>query len=161
VLLELLEAMADSSQQPSAPILTGSTLSANSLPPAALDLASKLFNLARVGDTSALELYVTAGIPPNLTDSRGNTLLMLAAYHGHAKTVTMLLQHGADVDAANDRGQSPLAGAVFKGYADIVVILVKAGADVNGGMPSPIDTAKMFKREDLLEVMDSQTNKNV
>lgn len=40
--------------------------------------------------------------------------LMLAAYHGHAELVGLLIQHGADPNRVNDRGQSPLAGAVFK-----------------------------------------------
>lgn len=39
---------------------------------------------------------------------------MLAAYHGHADLVKLLIQHGADPNRVNDRGQSPLAGAVFK-----------------------------------------------
>lgn len=39
---------------------------------------------------------------------------MLAAYHGHAELVKLLIQHGADANRLNDRGQSPLAGAVFK-----------------------------------------------
>ena len=40
--------------------------------------------------------------------------LMLAAYHGHADLVDLLIQHGANPNRINDRGQSPLAGAVFK-----------------------------------------------
>jgi len=47
---------------------------------------------------------------------------MLAAYHGHAPLVKLLLQHGADPNSLNDRGQSPLAGAVFKGEADVVEV---------------------------------------
>ena len=43
-----------------------------------------------------------------------NRKLMLAAYHGHADLVKVLIQHGADPNRLNDRGQSPLAGAVFK-----------------------------------------------
>lgn len=39
---------------------------------------------------------------------------MLAAYHGHAELVALLLKHGADANRLNDKGQSPLAGAVFK-----------------------------------------------
>jgi ankyrin repeat protein len=39
---------------------------------------------------------------------------MLAAYHGHAELVKLLLQNGADPNRVNDRQQSPLAGAVFK-----------------------------------------------
>lgn len=40
--------------------------------------------------------------------------LMLAAYHGHADLVKLLMEHGADPNRLNDRGQSPVAGAVFK-----------------------------------------------
>ncbi len=39
---------------------------------------------------------------------------MLAAYHGHADLVKLLLDNGADPNRLNDRGQSPLAGAVFQ-----------------------------------------------
>jgi ankyrin repeat protein len=47
---------------------------------------------------------------------------MLAAYHGHALLVRLLIQHGADPNSLNDRGQSPLAGAVFKGEADVIEV---------------------------------------
>lgn len=45
---------------------------------------------------------------------------MLAAYHGHADLVKLLIQHGADPNQANDRGQSPLAGAVFKQESAVI-----------------------------------------
>lgn len=45
---------------------------------------------------------------------------MLAAYHGHAALVKLLIQHGADPNRVNDRGQSPLAGAVFKLESEVV-----------------------------------------
>lgn len=50
---------------------------------------------------------------------------MLAAYHGHADLVTLLLSHGANPNSLNDRGQSPLAGAVFKGEDKVVEVCVK------------------------------------
>jgi ankyrin repeat protein len=49
---------------------------------------------------------------------------MLAAYHGHAALVKLLLAHGADANSLNDRGQSPLAGAVFKGESDVVEVSI-------------------------------------
>ena len=91
------------------------------------------------------------GVPVNLTDASGNTLLMLAAYHGHAATVTMLAGRGADVDRVNDRGQSPLAGAVFKGEDAVVTALLQAGADPDAGTPTARETAEMFGRPDLME----------
>lgn len=122
------------------------------LPPAALDLAAKLFDLARSGTTPTLHHYLTAGIPPNLTNATGDTLLMLAAYHGHAATTQMLLDCGADPNVLNGRGQSPLAGAVFKGFEDVVGVLVGAGADVGAGQPNAVECARMFRREGVLEL---------
>jgi len=122
------------------------------LPPAALDLAAKLFDLAREGNTTTLQQYISAGVPKNLTNSTGDTLLMLTSYHGHAETVKMLLDAGADPNALNGRGQSPIAGAVFKGYEDVVKVLYDANADVLVGQPNAVDCARMFKRDRLLEL---------
>ncbi|WPG98287.1 putative ankyrin repeat protein [Acrodontium crateriforme] len=122
------------------------------LPPAAVELASKLFDFARAGKSSELEQYLEAGIPVNLTNHKGDTLLMLAAYHGHLETVTLLLDKGADVNGLNDRGQSVIAGAVFKGYDDVVRVLVDRGADVRVGQPSAVETAKMFKRDECMRL---------
>lgn len=124
------------------------------LPPEALDLAAKIFNLARSGSTSDLCAYVSAGIPPNLTNAAGDTLLMLAAYHGHAGTTKALLDEGADPNVVNDRGQSPIAGAVFKGWDDVVKVLLDGGADIRGGHPNALDCARMFKRDELLELFE-------
>ncbi|KAK8153637.1 ankyrin repeat protein [Phyllosticta citrichinensis] len=123
------------------------------LPPAALDLAAKLFDLARAGDAATLSAYLSAGVPANLTNHAGDTLLMLAAYHGRDAAVRALLARGADANTINGRGQSPLAGAVFKGHVDVVRALVEAGADADVGVPNAKDTAVMFKREDLFAVL--------
>ncbi|MFJ1757226.1 ankyrin repeat domain-containing protein [Kitasatospora sp. NPDC088134] len=115
-----------------------------------LALAGRLFEAARTGDTGLLTAYVDAGTPANLTNDRGDSLLMLAAYHGHAATVTALLERGAEPDRANDRGQTPLAGAVFKGATEVVDALLAHGADPYAGMPSALDAARMFGKDDLV-----------
>lgn len=127
--------------------------SPSDLPPAALDLAAKLFDLARSGSTDSLKAYIDAGVPPNLTNHAGDTLLMLAAYHDHPSTVSMLLSKHADPNVLNGRGQAPVAGAVFKGHKEVVEILVRAGADVSAGQPNALDTARMFRRQDLLGIL--------
>ncbi|GGP53952.1 MULTISPECIES: ankyrin repeat domain-containing protein [Streptomyces] len=119
--------------------------------PEVVELATKVFDLARTGDTEALTAYVEAGVPANLTNDRGDTLLMLAAYHGHAAAVAALVARDADPDRANDRGQTPLAGAVFKGEDAVIDALLAAGADPAAGTPSALDTARMFGKSDLLE----------
>jgi ankyrin repeat protein len=115
--------------------------------------ATRLFGLARAGETDQLSAYIDAGVDPNLANQKGDTLLMLAAYHGHAATVRALLEHGANPDRANDRGQTPLAGAVFKGEDAVVSALAAGGADPRAGTPSAVATARMFERTDLVELL--------
>ncbi|KAK4501986.1 hypothetical protein PRZ48_007797 [Zasmidium cellare] len=137
------------SSQPSSTDTSKSPIT--SLPPEALSLATKLFDYAREGATAPLSQYLTAGIPPNLTNHKGDTLLMLAAYHGHVETVTMLLDKGADANVLNERGQSPVAGAVFKGYEEVVRVLVESGrVDLEAGQPNAVEAARMFRREGML-----------
>ena len=93
---------------------------------------------------------------------------MLAAYHGHADVVKLLVQHGADPNRINDRGQSPLAGAVFKKEDAVIEVrrdmppcipqtvlspdsfqaLLQGGADPDYGNPSAMQCVAMFKQED-------------
>ncbi|MFJ8084706.1 ankyrin repeat protein [Streptomyces sp. SAI-170] len=120
--------------------------------PEVVELATKIFDLARQGQTDALAEYVDAGVPANLTNDRGDSLVMLAAYHGHADTVRALLARGAEADRINDRGQTPLAGAVFKGEEAVIRALLEGGADPSAGTPSAVDTARMFGKTDLLQL---------
>jgi hypothetical protein len=108
-------------------------------------------HFAREGMTGELAGFVDHGLPPDVQDVDGNTPLMLAAYHGHAATVSMLVERGADVDIRNSRDQAPIAGALFKGADEVVRVLIGAGADLDAGTPSGRDTAVMFDRLDLLE----------
>ncbi|MGY4919869.1 ankyrin repeat domain-containing protein [Streptomyces sp. 900116325] len=124
--------------------------------PEVVELATKVFDLARRGETETLAAYVDAGVPANLTNDRGDSLVMLAAYHGHAEAVTALVGRGADPDRANDRGQTPLAGAVFKAEDAVIEALLASGADPAAGTPSALDTARMFGKADLLELFGSR-----
>ncbi|TVT24831.1 ankyrin repeat domain-containing protein [Amycolatopsis acidiphila] len=128
-------------------------MSAEEPSPEMLDLGARVFGMARSGQAETLGAYVDAGIPVDLTNDKGDTLLMLAAYHGHPATVRALLERGADPNRLNDRGQSPLAGAVFKNEPEVVKALVAGGADPAGGTPSAVDTAKMFGNTELLTLL--------
>jgi ankyrin repeat protein len=119
------------------------------------EIAERVFDAARAGDAAAIAAYLDAGVPVNLTNGAGDTLVMLAAYHGHVEVVQLLIERGADVDRLNGRGQSPVAGAIFKGEEAVVRALAAAGADPNAGHPTAVDSAKMFGREDYLELWRS------
>ena len=124
--------------------------------PEVLQLAAKVFDLARQGGTGTLAAYVDAGVPANLTNDKGDTLVMLAAYHGHPQTVVALLERGADPDRPNDRGQTPLAGAVFKGERPVIEALLNGGADPTAGTPSAVETARMFGNDDLVALFEGR-----
>ncbi|GAA2498792.1 ankyrin repeat domain-containing protein [Terrabacter carboxydivorans] len=108
-------------------------------------------DLARDGRTADLVEFLDHGYPVDLPDPAGNTLLMLAAYHGHLDTVSTLVARGADVDRRNDRDQSPVAGAMFKGEDEVVRALVAAGADLDAGSPTARETARLFGQQHLVD----------
>jgi hypothetical protein len=118
------------------------------------ELQQIALDLACSGETADLAAMPDHGLPVNLADAKGNTLLMLAAYHRHVDTARTLLEHGADVDGKNDHGQTPLGGVAFKGYADVVDLPLQHGADINAdngvGM-TPIMFAAMFGRTRIVE----------
>jgi len=103
-------------------------------------------DLAREGRTNEVAEFLDHGFNVNEQDGEGNSLLMLAAYHGRADTVALLLTRGADPDLKNNRDQTPIAGALFKGEDAVVARLKNAGADLDAGTPSAHDTARMFGR---------------
>jgi uncharacterized protein len=122
--------------------------------PEAIELAQRAFTAARGGAATELEALVNAGVPVNLCNESGDTLIMLAAYHGHLEAVKTLVRLGADANRANDRDQTPIAGAVFKGEDEIVTALLDGGADPFAGQPSAVDTARMFSRLELLTLFE-------
>lgn len=121
-----------------------------------LAFAHRMFDLARAGHTAELVGNVAAGLPVNMTNSKGDTLLILAAYHTHPDTVTALLGHGADPSRVNDRGQTALAAAVFRRSAETVNALLAAGADPDHGNPSAIETARFFQLDEMLALLENR-----
>ncbi|GAA4390903.1 hypothetical protein GCM10023088_67440 [Actinomadura verrucosospora] len=131
-------------------LLTADSETPDGFRPGSGELAARLFEMARVGDTQGILSYVNDGVPVNLSDHRGETLLMHAACHGHVETVRALTLRGADPDRADDRGHRPLTGAVFKRETEVVRVLLEAGADPRAGSPSAADTARLVGDTELL-----------
>lgn len=124
--------------------------------PEVVELAGRVFDLARGGCTAELAAYVDAGVPVDLTNGKGDTLLILAAYHVHPGTVAALLARGADPDRVNDRGQTALAAAVFRQSAATVQLLLQAGADAGAGGPSARETAAFFDLPEMTRLLGGQ-----
>jgi ankyrin repeat protein len=121
-----------------------------------ISLARQVFAAARAGDTATLARYLDAGGPVDLRNEKGDTLLMLASYHGHLDATWLLLERGADPDLANDRGQRPLAGAAFRGDTAIARLLLEHGADREAATPdgkTALDFAMMFQRDGMVALL--------
>lgn len=120
---------------------------------AELDFLHGIIDLARNGETSALAAAIDSGVPVNLTNGAGDSLLILAAYHCHVGTVEMLLGRGADTERVNDRGQTALGAATFRQQREIVQLLLDAGADPNAGGRSALQVAAFFELVEMTAML--------
>lgn len=122
---------------------------------AELAYVSSLFDAARNGDTQLLSSALDAEVPVNLTNSKGDTLLNLAAYLEREETVAMLLARGADTERVSDMGFTALVCAVFRGNEPIARALLEAGAGQATGHQHAQDVARVFGQEHLLPLLES------
>lgn len=114
---------------------------------------AQAFDAARAGRTGQLREWITAGLSVNLTNTAGDTLLLLAAYHDHPATVAALVALGADLDRVNDNGQTALAAAVFRRSEPSVTTLLRAGADPHRGERSAMAIATFFDLSDMATLL--------
>ncbi|MBY0259225.1 ankyrin repeat domain-containing protein [Methylobacterium sp.] len=121
-----------------------------------LAFAGRVFQFARMGHAADLADLFAQGLPANLCNDKGDSLLMLAAYNGQGETARVILENGGDPELANVRGQTPLAGAAFKGDLDMAALLLAHGAQVDGtgsGTRTALMTAAMFNRTDMVALL--------
>lgn len=126
--------------------------------PSFAELQRMALDAARQGDTEMLAPMIEAGLPVELKDGKGNSLLMLASYHGNAKAAGLLLEKGAVPDARNDLEQTPLAGVAFTGHLEIARLLLRAGADPladQGSGKTPVMVAAMSGHLKMVRLLES------
>jgi ankyrin repeat protein len=111
------------------------------------------------GDAGALQQMLRSGADVDARNRHGQTALMLAAHHGHRRTVELLLEAQADLNVTAKYGLSALMLAVVAGHADVARLIAHAGADggVRGsGAPgfagkTAFDLADALGMQDLRE----------
>lgn len=75
-----------------------------------------------------VRLLLNAGARLGNDAAGHHAILAEAAGDGESETVALLLDHGADPNAATDRGNTALRGAAWRGRADIAAMLLNRGA---------------------------------
>lgn len=91
--------------------------------------AERLVQYAAQGDASVVQLLLQAGIKATDADPvRHVTALHNAAAQGHVGLVKLLMERGADVNAADWQGITPLIAASFYGRVEAMRMLLAQGA---------------------------------
>lgn len=99
-----------------------------------------IFSYARHGRCEDIERLLDRGIPLNVRDEYGNTLLIIACQNGNKKVAKLVLRRGADINARNHKGNTPLHYCFHYGYGDTLgQYLMSKGANSsirnNAGLP--------------------------
>ena len=92
---------------------------------------------------------------------QGYTCLHQAALSDQPEIISLLISHGADVNAQDDEELSPLHVAARDGYGECVMLLVKAGANVrmvNCEKKTAKDLADMATEADTVAFLQSCEN---
>ena len=104
---------------------------------------------ARQGDVASARWLLAAAADANDTTPPGASALVVAAHSGHGALASVLLDYGADPNAAG-AGYTPLHAAVLRGNADLVAALLAHGANPNARLVS----GTRFSRQGKLWALD-------
>lgn len=113
----------------------------------ALDLAAAglsehdvedVFSYARHGRLEEIERLFNKGLPVDVRDAYGNTVLIIACQNGNKRVAKAVLRRGANINARNHKGNTPLHYCYNYGYGETLgQYIISKGADPearnNGG----------------------------
>jgi ankyrin repeat protein len=92
--------------------------------------ARSLLQAAHVGDLTAADLLLAAGVSPDVVDPfTGTTPLIAAAMRGRTDIVLSLAQADASIDRRDAKGRTATMWAVDNSHAETVSLLLALGAD--------------------------------
>ncbi|KAJ8611032.1 hypothetical protein CTAYLR_007056 [Chrysophaeum taylorii] len=96
------------------------------------EYVESIFSFSRHNRVDQVERLLARGVPPNVRDEHGNTILIIACQNGLKRVAKAALRHGADINAVNARGNTGLHFCFAYGYGDTLgQYLMSKGADPN------------------------------
>lgn len=122
-----------------------------------MNMEEEILAAVNGGDIEAVRRFVETGADVNtIRDYAGRTLLYWAAYDGNTEIARLLIQHGADVDAADEYGITPLMEACEGCCVETARLLIESGANVNAmdeGLETVLDNVSSFSQPGIFALL--------
>ncbi|XP_007062221.2 cyclin-dependent kinase 4 inhibitor C [Chelonia mydas] len=115
----------------------------------------------KLGNPEIARRLLITGANPDLKDSTGFAVIHDAARAGFLDTLQTLLEFNADVNIEDNDGNLPLHLAAREGHLPVVEFLIKHTASKvahqNKKGDTAYDLAKLYKRNDVVKLMESSS----
>ena len=125
----------------------------------------KLVGASGGGQAEEVLKLLSSGLVDVNCDNGHSPALRIAALYGRKKVVKILIDKGADPNAADQWGQIPLRTAVTHGHEDIVQMLLERGAEpnkMNNDMWTSLHKAARWGCPDMVKVLlDGGANRHI
>ena len=115
-----------------------------------------IFDSIQSGNIPGVKEFLDAGVPVNLTDEEGWSLLHHAAACGQVEVIRFLQEKGCYIDAVDSNGRTALHYAVANGFVESVRALIEMGSDVNAldnEHTTPLQWAVMSEQYAVMEAL--------
>ena len=92
---------------------------------------SDILDAVQSGDIATLKKFLDEGVPVDLTDEEGWSLLHHAAALGQVEVISLLHEKGCHVDMLDNEGRTPLHYAATNGDIETIRLLIAMDSNVN------------------------------
>ncbi|XP_073429453.1 ankyrin repeat, SAM and basic leucine zipper domain-containing protein 1 isoform X1 [Dendrobates tinctorius] len=99
-----------------------------------------------------VELLLSRNVSPNVCCRKKMTPVMHAASGGHTQVVTLLVAHGAAINAQDENGFTGLIWAAHSGHKNTVLKLLELGADIRLSTKTGNTAADIARENNHLEI---------
>ena len=120
---------------------------------------SDILDAVQSGDIATVKKFLDEGVPVDLTDEEGWSLLHHAAALGQVKVINLLREKGCHVDLIDNEGRTPLHYAATNGDIETIRLLIEMGSNVNSvdnEGNTPLKWSVMCEQNAVIEELTKQ-----